>query len=440
MGVWKTTPRPMMAPPSRPTACDREDLLASAREALGAQELARRVAAVYAEGQRHMDAREWQQALERFEEVQRLQPGYRDTEQLRSRARQELASPPTAEVPNLSGQEISQARSTLASKGLKLRARRETSSDRAPEGQIIEQYPEAGTEVDAGSTVDVTVSVGAPSVEVPDLAGKDHSEARTTLNVASLKLGEQVSALSSNVPEDMIVKQYPAAGTRVKKGSSVRLTVSSGPELTVADPSGQGGAEDAQIRRSSTERPATRDQGRERMQREVLLRIVGGVILAKVLLGAYIWYDLASNPSARQTPDLVGLPVSKAGQKAASMDYELINSVEASSQPKGTIISQALNPHTRVHGADKRIAVDLSGGEGKVKVPDVFGLYRSQAVHVLVEAGLEPNVGSSLYLDEIGDAQLVHIGNSDQRVTGTDPRAGTAVSKGTSVDVYPKVN
>jgi outer membrane protein assembly factor BamD (BamD/ComL family) len=42
------------------------------------------VAAVYAEGQRYMEAGEWQQALECLEEVQRLEPDYRETEELLS--------------------------------------------------------------------------------------------------------------------------------------------------------------------------------------------------------------------------------------------------------------------------------------------------------------------------------------------------------------------
>jgi uncharacterized membrane protein HdeD (DUF308 family) len=66
------------------------------------QELARRVTAIYAEGQRHMHAREWQQALECFEEIQRLEPGFRETEALLSRVRRELAPPPTL-LPALTG-------------------------------------------------------------------------------------------------------------------------------------------------------------------------------------------------------------------------------------------------------------------------------------------------------------------------------------------------
>jgi tetratricopeptide (TPR) repeat protein len=153
-----------------PTYPDSEELLASAREALEAQESGRRVAAIYAEGQRHMDAGEWQQALRCFEQVRQLRPGYRETEELLSRARQKLAPLRTVEVPDLSGQEVSQASSTLANEGLELGARNEIWSATVPKGQIIEQRPVARTEVEAGSLVSITVSLGSQP-ELPALAG-----------------------------------------------------------------------------------------------------------------------------------------------------------------------------------------------------------------------------------------------------------------------------
>ena len=78
-----------------PAYLDSEELLKSARDAL---ELRQRVTAVFERGQRHVDAGEWQQALESFEEVQRLDPGYRETERLLSQVRQELKPPQTMEV------------------------------------------------------------------------------------------------------------------------------------------------------------------------------------------------------------------------------------------------------------------------------------------------------------------------------------------------------
>ncbi len=79
---------------------DPEQLLVSAREALVALEVAQRVAAIYDQGLRYMDAAEWEQALQCFEEIQRLEPGYRQTETLLSRVRYELADRAEQERPD----------------------------------------------------------------------------------------------------------------------------------------------------------------------------------------------------------------------------------------------------------------------------------------------------------------------------------------------------
>jgi len=66
---------------------DPEELLVSAHEALA---VTRKAAAMYEQGLQHMDAGEWSQALQYFEEVQRLEPGYRKIQELLSRVRHEL--------------------------------------------------------------------------------------------------------------------------------------------------------------------------------------------------------------------------------------------------------------------------------------------------------------------------------------------------------------
>src|SRR5215218_9245305 len=75
-----------------PAYPDPEGLLASTREALEAEERTQRVATLYDQGQRHMKAEEWQQALECFEEVQRLEPNYRETKALLEQTRQEVSA------------------------------------------------------------------------------------------------------------------------------------------------------------------------------------------------------------------------------------------------------------------------------------------------------------------------------------------------------------
>jgi len=72
-----------------PAYPDPEGLMASSRDAL---ELEQRVATLYDRGQRHIDAGEWQQALECFEEVQRLEPNYRETKALLAQVRQQVSA------------------------------------------------------------------------------------------------------------------------------------------------------------------------------------------------------------------------------------------------------------------------------------------------------------------------------------------------------------
>jgi tetratricopeptide (TPR) repeat protein len=201
---------------------DPEGLLASAREALDQM---RKVADLYDQALRYVDGSEWKQALECFEEVQRLEPGYRDTEELLSRVRRELEPPPTAKIPDLSGQEVAQANSALTSKGLRLGTERKASSDTVPEGQIIEQSLEADTEVEIGSSVSVTVSSGPSTVAVPDLVGKGHAEAESVLRAAGLELGKIVKVSSDDLPEGQIVQQLPVTGSNAERGTSVRVTV-----------------------------------------------------------------------------------------------------------------------------------------------------------------------------------------------------------------------
>jgi hypothetical protein len=115
-----------------PAYPDREDLLASAREALDEQESGRKVVAVYAEGQRHLDAGEWQQALECFEEVQQLKPGYRDTEALLSQARRQESVDHANKAITPSNTSKLQLVRTLEEHSLKV-----TSVAFSPDGQLL---------------------------------------------------------------------------------------------------------------------------------------------------------------------------------------------------------------------------------------------------------------------------------------------------------------
>ncbi len=80
-------------------------------------------------------------------------------------------------------------------------------------------------------------------VEVPSFLGKTVAEATSEANGLSLGIAPAGTAASEEYPEGQIISQDPVAGTRVDENTTIRVTVSSGPEVTsVTVPSGLVGA------------------------------------------------------------------------------------------------------------------------------------------------------------------------------------------------------
>src|SRR5699024_5419099 len=75
------------------------------------------------------------------------------------------------------------------------------------------------------------LSSGKEITEVPDLTGKNTSEAAQLLKEAGLSLNNRVKEEpSDSVPEGQITEQSPAQGSQVSKGTKVTITVSTGPQ------------------------------------------------------------------------------------------------------------------------------------------------------------------------------------------------------------------
>ena len=121
-----------------------------------------------------------------------------------------------------------------------------TYDENFPKGSVIVQKPMAGDVVKNGRRVYVFISGGEPYVNVPILKGRSLKEAKLSLGRVGLKLG-LVSELASENPKNVIFDQQYAAGTSLRKGESVGITVSIGSfsegDITVADLIGKSLAE-----------------------------------------------------------------------------------------------------------------------------------------------------------------------------------------------------
>lgn len=138
----------------------------------------------------------------------------------------------TVKTPTFVGKKLKDAESLLESYDLKKGDISYESSD-MPEGYIINQDPEPGTEIKSGEKVSFVVSQGEEEdesgIEVPNLKGRTESEAKKLLESVGLKLGK-VNTEHSDTEEGLIISQTKSAGSDAESGDSVGITVSSGPE------------------------------------------------------------------------------------------------------------------------------------------------------------------------------------------------------------------
>lgn len=130
----------------------------------------------------------------------------------------------TAEVPTLMGVMRDQARLAIENAGLEVGAITERSSDE-PRGEVIESRPRSGDRVTVPSAVDLVISSGPATIEVPDLTGRSLPEARRMLDQLGLRLGRvTVDSLAIDLA-GTVTKQEPRAGRTVSSNAMISVTI-----------------------------------------------------------------------------------------------------------------------------------------------------------------------------------------------------------------------
>jgi beta-lactam-binding protein with PASTA domain/tRNA A-37 threonylcarbamoyl transferase component Bud32 len=134
-----------------------------------------------------------------------------------------------AVVPDVVGMDYADAVDALDEVNLDASKREVFSTKRA--GRVIGQDPPAGEVVDEGTAVVLRVSKGEETATVPDVLDQPESSARAELEAAGFAV-ESVQAPSDTTPEGLVSAQSPGPGSEVRKGSTVTITVSTGPSTT----------------------------------------------------------------------------------------------------------------------------------------------------------------------------------------------------------------
>ena len=130
-----------------------------------------------------------------------------------------------ASVPQTLYMSQQQAKIAIENTGLSLGAVTQRASDQ-PRGLVIASTPPAATKMELPGTVDIVLSQGPATVQIPDLYGRTVGEARSMVEQLGLRIGGMGRDTSSLHPEGTVIRQIPAAGQTVSAGGPVSLIVS----------------------------------------------------------------------------------------------------------------------------------------------------------------------------------------------------------------------
>ena len=134
---------------------------------------------------------------------------------------------PSHRLPALTGRSLSQARLALAADHFSAVAAPAQYSDTVPAGSVVSEQPGAGQSLKQGATVTLVPSKGPTPRDVPNLTGMSQGAAIQRLTDAGL--AARVTTLhSETVPSGQVLTWSPRGGLQ-PKGSTVTVTVSSGP-------------------------------------------------------------------------------------------------------------------------------------------------------------------------------------------------------------------
>ena len=147
------------------------------------------------------------------------------------------SGPRQVEVPGVVGMNVDRAIQELDDAGLDWRTVEVFSE--APVNQVVRQNPQAGQTVDEGTRVTLRVSQGVETAVVPDVLQQSEGSARQELQAEGFEV--QVNeAPSDDVEEGLVSAQDPSPGVEAPVGSTVTITVSTGPEqVEVPDVEGE---------------------------------------------------------------------------------------------------------------------------------------------------------------------------------------------------------
>lgn len=261
-------------------------------------------------------------------------------------------------------------------------------------------------------------------VTVPDVVGKTQTEAAATLSSAGLKLVVTGQGASASIPAGSIISEIPTAGAKVRKGSSVGVTVSSGkPQAGVPTVTGMtlDNATSAIATAGLVVGTITHQNSGTFPANTVISQSPAAG--TQITLGSAVNLVVSSGQAHVTMPAVIGSTQANAIAKLQGLGLHVdVGTALTSAQPAGIVYAQGPAAGTQVPSGGT-VTISVSQGVAPVTVPNVVGATQANAYTALQQRGLVP----------------VSTTTSSSATAGTvisqTPEANSKVSPGTQVNL-----
>jgi len=131
-------------------------------------------------------------------------------------------------APQLVSMSKAEAESQAADGGFEIQYAQGRYDEQVAKDVVLAQDPPSTSRIVKGGTLTLTLSLGPERYDVPDVVGKDLAQAKADIEDAKLVLKEGPPRFDDRLPKGIVLAVNPDAGTQVKPGTTVTVTVSKG--------------------------------------------------------------------------------------------------------------------------------------------------------------------------------------------------------------------
>ena len=259
---------------------------------------------------------------------------------------------------------------------------------------------------------------------VPNVVGQPIDAATQAITEAGFEVSTAYE--SSDQPADQVIRQDPPAGEEAEVGSTVTLTVSSGPEpVAVPDVRGMTVTEASQALSAAGLLLGEQVQVESDEVEEGRIVEQDPPAGQEVPPGTAVTVQVSSGAGTVAVPDVTGQTEGEARAALESAGFTVNVQPQSSSDVEaGRVISTNPGPGSELEPGST-VTIVVSSGPSQVTVPSVEGLSEENAIGQIEGAGLVANVSE----------EVVNNPGQDGRVISQSPSAGERRDPGRTVNI-----